>query len=161
MFDDIQKRLSNAFGRLRAPWLLEFDLNDFRHQIDQMQKMGSVKDLMRKIPGFRQMAGKHDQVDVDTDVKHIRGIIDSMTPSERQNPHSIDRPRRRRIAAGAGVDPADVSSLVKQFDAMAAMVKQMAQMTMIDKIKALTGLGRARAFSPGAKLMAPRRGTGK
>jgi signal recognition particle subunit SRP54 len=84
-----------------------------------------------------------------------------MTPDERRDPHQIDISRRRRIAAGAGVDPADVSGLVKQFDAMAAMVKQMAQMTMLDKVRALTGLSRAGAFNPGAKLMAPKQGTGK
>src|SRR4029079_19155847 len=99
----------------------KFDLTDFRQQIVQMKKMGSVKDLMGKIPGFGQMASNLDAIDADLEVKRIQGIIDSMTPTERQNPHSIDIPRRRRIASGAGVDPADVSSLVKQFDAMAAM----------------------------------------
>ena len=139
----------------------KFDLNDFRQQIEQMQKMGSVRDLMSKIPGLNQMAGSLEGVDADGEVKRIRGIIDSMTAAERGDPHIIDIPRRRRIAAGAGVDPSDVSSLVKQFDAMAAVVKQMAQMTMLDKIRALTGLGRAGAFNPGAKLIAPKQGTGK
>ena len=73
----------------------------------------------------------------------------------------IDISRRRRIAAGSGVDPADVSGLVKQFDAMAAVVKQMAQMSMLDKIRTLTGLGRAAAFNPAAQIMAPKVGTGK
>ncbi len=73
----------------------------------------------------------------------------------------IDISRRRRIAAGSGVDPSDVSSLVKQFDAMAALVKQMSQMSMLDKIRAMTGLGRAGAFNPGARLVAPKQGTGK
>jgi len=84
-----------------------------------------------------------------------------MTPAERTNPNLIDIARRRRIASGAGVDPTDVSSLVKQFDAMAALVKQMSQMSMIDKIRAMTGLGRAGAFNPGAKLFASKQGTGK
>lgn len=139
----------------------KFDLNDFRQQIVQMKKMGSVKDLMGKIPGLSQMTGQLEGVDADGEVKRIQGIIDSMTPAERGNPDMIDIPRRRRIAAGAGVDPSDVSSLVKQFDAMAAFVKQMAQMTMLDKIRALTGLGRAGAFNPGARLVAPKLGTGK
>ena len=84
-----------------------------------------------------------------------------MTPDERSDPDLIDISRRRRIAAGSGVDPSDVSGLVKQFDAMAAFVKQMAQMTMLDKIRTMTGLGRAGAFNPGAKLVAPKQGTGK
>src|SRR5208337_2746323 len=87
----------------------KFDLNDFRQQIVQMKKMGSVGDLMSKIPGLNQMS---------SDL--------------------------------AGIDPADVSGLVKQFDAMAAFVRSMSQMSMLDKIRALTGLGRAAANNPGA-----------
>lgn len=139
----------------------KFDLNDFRQQLTQMKKMGSVKDLMGMIPGMGQMAGNLEGVDADGEVKRIQGIIDSMTGDERKDPHRIDISRRRRIAAGAGVDPADVSGLVKQFDAMAAFVKQMASMTMLDKIRAMTGLGKAGAFNPGAKLLAPKQGTGK
>jgi signal recognition particle subunit SRP54 len=139
----------------------KFDLNDFRQQIIQMKKMGSVKELMGKIPGLSQMASGLEGMDADGEVKRIQGIIDSMTPKERSDPHMIDIPRRRRIAAGAGVDPSDVSSLVKQFDAMAAMVKQMASMTMMDKLRALTGLGRAGAFNPGAQLRAVKGSTGK
>lgn len=139
----------------------KFDLDDFRKQIVQMKKMGSVKDLMGKIPGMSEMAGSLDGVDADGEVKRIQGIIDSMTPAERSNPHMIDIPRRRRIAAGAGVDPSDISSLVKQFDAMAAVVKQMATMSMMDKVKMMMGLGKAGAFNPGARLVAPKQGTGK
>jgi signal recognition particle subunit SRP54 len=139
----------------------KFDLNDFRQQIGQMKKMGSVKELMGKIPGLNQMAGSLEGIDADGEVQRIQGIIDSMTQAERKDPHMIDISRRRRIAAGAGVEPSDVSGLVKQFDAMAAVVKQMAQMTMLDKVRALTGLGRAGAFTPGAQLMAAKGGTGK
>ncbi len=139
----------------------KFDLNDFRQQLIQMKKMGSVKDLMGMIPGMGQMAGDLEGVDADGEVKRIQGIIDSMTRAERGDPHKIDISRRRRIAAGAGVDPSDVSGLVKQFDAMAAFVKQMASMTMLDKIRAMTGLGKAGAFGPGARLVAPKQSTGK
>jgi signal recognition particle subunit SRP54 len=139
----------------------KFDLNDFRTQIMQMKKMGSVKDLMGKIPGMSEMASGLDGVDADGEVKRIQGIIDSMTARERSNPHMIDISRRRRIAVGAGVDPSDISSLVKQFDAMAAVVKQMASMSMMDKVKMMMGLGKAGAFNPGARLNAPKLGTGK
>jgi signal recognition particle subunit SRP54 len=139
----------------------KFDLNDFRQQIIQMKKMGSVQDLMSKIPGLNQMSADLDGLDADSEIKRIQGIIDSMTALERSSPELIDISRRRRIAAGAGVDPADVSGLVKQFDAMAAFVKQMAQMSMLDKIRALTGLGRAAASNPSARLFAPKVGTGK
>jgi signal recognition particle subunit SRP54 len=139
----------------------KFDLNDFRQQIAQMKKMGSMKELMGKIPGLSQMAGQLDGVDADGEVKQLQGIIDSMTPAERADPHKIEISRRRRIASGAGVEPSAVSGLVKQFDAMAAMVKQMASMSMMDKLRALTGLGKAGAFNPGAKLVAPKGSTGK
>jgi signal recognition particle subunit SRP54 len=139
----------------------KFDLDDFRQQIVQMKKLGSVKELMGKIPGLNQMPLNLDDIDADGEVKRIQGIIDGMTPAERKNPHMIDISRRRRIAVGSGVDPSDVSSLVKQFDAMAALVKQMSQMSMLDKIRAMTGLGRAGAFNPGARLIAPKQGTGK
>jgi signal recognition particle subunit SRP54 len=123
--------------------------------------MGSVRDLMSQIPGLNQMSTDLGGIDADSEIKRIQGIIDSMTPLERKRPDLIDTSRRRRIAAGAGVDPADVSGLVKQFDAMAAFVRQMAQMSMFDKIRALTGLGRAAASNPGARLFAPKVGTGK
>ncbi len=139
----------------------KFDLNDFRLNLIQMKKMGSVKDLMGKLPGLNQMSVDLDGIDADGEVQRIQGIIDSMTKEERKNPHMIDISRRRRISAGAGVDPSDVSGLVKQFDAMAALVKQMSQMTMLDKIRAMTGLGKAGAFNPGAKLFASKQGTGK
>ena len=139
----------------------KFDLNDFRQQLKQMKKMGSVKDLMGMIPGLGQMAGSLEGMDADGEMIRIQGIIDSMTAAERSNPHVIDISRRRRIAAGSGVEPADVSGLVKQFDAMAGFVKQMSQKSMLDKIKAMTGLGQAGAFNPGARLGAMKQGTGK
>src|SRR4051794_2313441 len=125
----------------------KFDLEDFRKQIVNMKKMGSMQDLMSKIPGLNQMPlDAFGGADPEEEIQRIQGMIDSMTPAERSNPELIDIPRRRRIAAGSGVDPADVSGLVKQFDAMAAVVKQMAQMSMLDKIRTLTGLGQAAAF---------------
>ena len=139
----------------------KFDLNDFRQQLKQMKKMGSVKDLMGMIPGLGGMAGSLQGMDADGEMIRIQGIIDSMTAAERSNPHVIDISRRRRIAAGAGVEPADVSGLVKQFDAMAGFVKQMSQKSMLDKIKAMTGLGQMGAFNPGARLGAMKQGTGK
>ena len=116
---------------------------------------------MSKIPGLSQMSSDLGGIDADSEIKRIQGIIDSMTQLERSRPDLIDMSRRRRIAAGAGVDPSDVSGLVKQFDAMAAFVRSMSQMSMFDKIRALTGLGRAAASNPGARLFAPKVGTGK
>ena len=138
----------------------KFDLNDFRQSIGQMKKMGSVKELISKFPGMSEMSAGIDSIDADGEVKRIQGIIDSMTHDERQNPQKIDISRRRRVAAGAGVDPAAVSGLVKQFDAMAAFVKQMASMSMLEKLRTMTGLGRAGAFNPGREAFSLRSTTG-
>jgi signal recognition particle subunit SRP54 len=140
----------------------KFDLDDFRKQIGTMKKMGSMRELLGKIPGLNQMPlDALGGMEPDEEIKRIQGMIDSMTPEERRNPELIDISRRRRIAAGSGVDPSEISQLVKQFDAMAAVVKQMAQMTMMDKLRTITGLGRAAAFNPAARLMTPKVGTGK
>jgi signal recognition particle subunit SRP54 len=120
----------------------EFDLNDFRQQVVQMRRLGSVRDLMRRLPGLNQMPVDLDSLDADGAVRRLQGIIDSMTPTERSQPGLIDMSRRRRIAAGAGIDPSNVSGLMKQFDAMAAFVNSMSRRTMFDKIMALTGLSR-------------------
>ncbi len=139
----------------------KFDLDDFRKQIVNMKKMGSMRDLMSKIPGLNQMPIEEmGGIDADEEIKRIQGIIDSMTPDERSDPSSIDISRRRRIAAGSGVDPAEVSGLVKQFDSMAAVVRQMAQMSMLDKFRTLTGLGQA-ALNPAARMLPTKVGTGK
>jgi signal recognition particle subunit SRP54 len=140
----------------------KFDLDDFRNHIVNMKKMGSMRDLMSKIPGLNQMGlDEVSGIDADEEIKRIKGIIDSMTPDERSDPELIDASRRRRIAAGSGVDPADVSGLVKQFDGMAVLFKQMAQMSMLDKIRTLTGLGRAAAMNPAARILPTKVGTGK
>jgi signal recognition particle subunit SRP54 len=142
----------------------KFDLTDFRQQLGQVKSMGPVGDILKMIPGMGNLAQTLDAdggVDADGDLRRLQGIIDSMTLAERKDPKQIDISRRRRIAEGAGVDPSDVSDLVKQFDAMADMVKKMASLTMMDKIKAITGMGKAGAFNPGAKLVAPKQGTGK
>src|SRR5206468_4728816 len=68
----------------------KFDLNDFRQQIVNMKKMGSVKELISKFPGLNQMPIDLDNLDADGEVQRIQGIIDSMTPDERRNPHQID-----------------------------------------------------------------------
>jgi signal recognition particle subunit SRP54 len=138
----------------------KFDLEDFREQIVNMKKMGSMRDIMKMMPGLNQMPDLGD-VDADQEIKSIQGIIDSMTPAERSDPSLIDISRRRRIAAGSGVEPSEVSNLVKQFDAMAVVIRQMAQMTMMDKLRTLTGLGQAAAANPMARLVAPKVGTGK
>ena len=88
----------------------------------------------------------------DEDMQRLQGIIDSMTPDERRNPDKIDMSRRRRIADGSGTDPADVNKLIKQFDQVRPMMKQMAAMSLGQRFKALSGLSKMGAFMPGAQF---------
>jgi signal recognition particle subunit SRP54 len=104
----------------------QFNLNDFRKQIDTMQNMGSMRDVIAKIPGMgsKDLANLGG-IDVDEEVKRIKGIIDSMTAAERRDPGLIDKSRRNRISIGSGADAADVAGVLKQFDGMADVVRQM------------------------------------
>lgn len=101
----------------------KFDFNDFKSQIQQIKKMGNMKDLMGMIPGVgKAMKG----VEIEDDAfKPIEAIIDSMTPFERENPDVIDQRRRMRIAKGSGNDIAEVNKLMKQFNDMRKVMKQM------------------------------------
>lgn len=110
---DMQKKIAkNQFG---------FD--DFLDQIQQIKKMGNMKDLMGMIPGMGKMLRN---IDIDDDAfKHIEAMIHSMTPEERTDPKVINGSRRKRIARGAGRDITEVNRLLKQFDDMSKMMKMM------------------------------------
>ncbi|AMR30945.1 signal recognition particle protein [Mucilaginibacter sp. PAMC 26640] len=101
----------------------KFDFNDFYSQIQQIKKMGNMKDLMGMIPGVGKMM---KDVEVSDDAfKGIEAIIQSMTPKEKENPDLINQSRRMRIAKGSGSDLAEVNRLMKQFDDMKKVMKQM------------------------------------
>ena len=99
----------------------QFDFNDFMGQIQQIKKMGNIKDLAAMIPGVGKAI---KDVDIDDNAfKGIEAIINSMTPKERTNPEIINQSRRMRIAKGSGTTAQDVSRLLKQFDQMRKMMK--------------------------------------
>ena len=99
----------------------QFDFNDFNQQIQQIKKMGNVKDLMGMIPGMGKMIRN---MDIDDDVfKSVEVMIQSMTPEERANPDIINGSRRKRIARGSGRDIQDVNRLIKQFDDIRKVMK--------------------------------------
>ena len=110
----------------------KFDFNDFKSQIQQIKKMGNMKDLMGMIPGVGK-AMKDIEVD-DNAFKPIEAIIDSMTPFERENPDAIDQKRRTRIAKGSGTDINEVNKLMKQFGDMRKVMKQMSNPAMAAKL---------------------------
>ena len=102
-----------------------FDLGDFRDQLSQTQQMGGMASLMDKLPShMAQAASKTNLSAADKQTKRMRGIIDSMTPQERRKPELLKATRKRRIAAGAGVQVQEVNRLLAQFDQMQTMMKQ-------------------------------------
>ena len=103
-----------------------FDFNDFLDSLAQMEKMGSMQDMLSMIPG---MGNQLKNVEIDEkQMNRPKAIILSMTKEERSNPAIINPSRKRRIAAGAGVDISEVNRLIKQFDQMKKMMKQMSGM---------------------------------
>ncbi|MBI3560137.1 MAG: signal recognition particle protein [Gammaproteobacteria bacterium] len=102
-----------------------FDLEDFREQFRQLQNMGGISSLLDKLPGMGQLpAGAASAID-DRQVKRMEAIINAMTPKERRKPDILNGSRKRRIAAGSGTQVQDVNRLLKQFDQIQRMMKQM------------------------------------
>jgi signal recognition particle subunit SRP54 len=126
-FDEVQaKKLESKIRKNK------FDFADFKMQLEQIKKMGNMKDLLGMIPGV----GKQIK-DLDVNENSFKGIeamIGSMTPFERANPDVIDQNRRKRIAKGAGKDIAEVNAFMKQFEQMKGMMKNMNKMPMLGKM---------------------------
>ena len=127
-----------------------FDLNDFLSQISQMKKMGGLTSLMDKLPSqLTAKAGKLGVADMDRaerDVRRMEGIICSMTALERRKPELIKATRKRRIAAGAGVQVQEVNRLLNQFEQMQAMMKKMKGGGLAKMMKRMGGAGGGRGL---------------
>ena len=121
-----------------------FDLNDFLAQIQQMKQMGGLSSLMDKLPSqLTAKAGSMDMDKVEKDIGRKQGIIHSMTPQERKKPELIKATRKRRIAAGAGVQVQDVNRMLKEFEQMQDMMKKMSgggMMKMMKRMGAMKGM---------------------
>ena len=130
-----------------------FTLVDFQKQMHSIRKMGKIKDIMKFIPGMGGMADAMSQAgDPEKDLTRIDGIINSMTPWERENPNRIDRSRRNRIASGSGVDPSEVNALMKQFGEMATLMKRMSGMGALERMRAVKDIANSGAMDPGGSL---------
>jgi signal recognition particle subunit SRP54 len=126
-FDEDEAKRINAKMRKN-----QFDFDDFLSQLQQIKKMGNVKDLLGMIPGMGKMI---KDLDIDNDsFKPIEAIISSMTPKERSRPDIIDGSRKKRIAAGSGTNITQVNNLLKQFDEMRKMMKKMNTMQSSGKL---------------------------
>ena len=119
----------------------KFDFNDFYHQIQQIKKMGNLKELAGMIPGVGKAIR---DVDIDDNAfKGIEAIIQSMTPKERTNPEILNTSRRQRIAKGSGTSYQEVNRLIKQFDQMRKMMKMVTgggMKGMMSRMKGMPGM---------------------
>ena len=120
----------------------KFDFNDFLNQIEQIKKMGNIKDLAAMIPGVGKAI---KDVDIDNNsFKGIEAIIKSMTPQERTNPEILNSSRRQRIAKGSGTDVQEVNRLIKQFDQTRKMMKMLTGNRMAGMMSRMKGMPKMR-----------------
>jgi signal recognition particle subunit SRP54 len=152
LVEEVQKGVDVAAAQKLADKLKSgdnFDLNDFLAQISQMKKMGGLSGLMDKLPtqmtgGKAANIGQADMDRAERDVRRMEGIINSMTPLERSKPELLKATRKRRIAAGAGVQVQDVNRLLNQFEQMQGMMKKMkggGLMKMMKRMGGMKGMG--------------------
>ena len=119
----------------------QFDLNDFLMQLQQMNKMGGLQGMLDKLPAEMQAkAGQADMNRAERDMRRMQGIIHSMTPQERHKPDVIKATRKRRIAAGAGVQVQEVNRLLKQYEQMRDMMKKMKGGKMFKMMQRMGGM---------------------
>ncbi|QHE94118.1 signal recognition particle protein [Pandoraea fibrosis] len=119
----------------------DFDLNDFKAQIGQMKKMGGLSSLMDKLPAQFQAAASQTNMDqAEKQVRRMEGIINSMTPAERAKPELIKASRKRRIAAGAGVQVQEVNRMLNQYDQMRTMMKKLKGGGMMKMMRSMKGM---------------------
>lgn len=118
----------------------QFNFNDFLSQLQQIKKMGNIKDLVSMIPGVGKAV---KDMDIDNNAfKSIEAIIQSMTPAERANPDLINGNRKKRIAAGSGTGIPEVNKLIKQFEDMRKMMKMMTTGNMKNMMRNMPGMRR-------------------
>jgi len=139
----------------------KFTLDDFRRLLGQARRSGTPGRPAVSLPGVSTAEAIVEQ-HAQEHLGRVQGSIDSMTPEERRNPKGmIDQSRRRRIAAGAGVEPHEVNELVKQFEPMADMMKKMSGMGIRDRMRTMQQLTEGGMLDPGGRLAKQKKGSGK
>lgn len=128
-----------------------FDLEDFKQQIGQMKKMGGLQGLLDKLPHEIQAAAAKSGGVEEKSVGRMEGIINSMTPEERRKPELIKASRKRRIAAGAGVQVQEVNRLLNQFEQTQTMMKKFSQGGMAKLMRGLGGIPGMKGKFPGMR----------
>ena len=148
LVEEVQKGVDVAAAQKLAEKVKSgdaFDLNDFLMQISQMKKMGGLSGLVDKLPtqltgGKTPQLGQADMDRAERDVRRMEGIICSMTALERRKPELIKATRKRRIAAGAGVQVQEVNRLLNQFEQMQGMMKKMKGGGLMKMMKRMGGM---------------------
>ncbi|MFC3814102.1 signal recognition particle protein [Lysobacter sp. GCM10012299] len=126
----------------------KFDLNDMKDQLEQMQNMGGIHGLMDKLPGMGQIPDSVKSQVTGKEVPRMVAIINSMTKKERRNPALLNGSRRARIAKGAGLTPADVNKLMKQYQQMEKMMSKLSGGGMKGLMRGMKGMMGARGGMP-------------
>jgi len=124
----------------------QFTLQDFLEQLQRIRKMGSFASLLGMIPGMNRLRDQIDEQEMEKRLKKVEAIINSMTKGERANPKIINASRRKRIAAGSGVEVRDVNEVLKQFADMQELMKKVRK----GRFPGLPGAGQM-PMLPGAK----------
>jgi signal recognition particle subunit SRP54 len=155
----VQQQVSEEERLKQQQKLMKGDLSleDFRKQFEMIQQMG-LKDMIGSLPGMSEMIPEGE--DPEVALKRIQGMVDSMTKEEKTDPDIIDMSRRRRIAAGSGTEPHEVKQFLIQFDQVRSLMRQMAQMSMFERFKMMTGLSKMGAFMPGGPKLKTKGDTG-
>lgn len=144
LLEDVQKGIDEEVAKEMAQKLhrgKDFDLNDFKAQIQQMRNMGGFENLLSKMPGeLGEISKKIPEGTAEKAIGHVEAIINSMTPKERANPVLLKSSRKRRIAAGAGVSIQDVNKMLKQFEQSQQMMKMFSGRNMQKLMRMAKGM---------------------
>ena len=131
----------------------QFNMNDLKGQLEQMLKMGGMEGIMGMLPGMGKMKAQMDQAGFDDKVLRQQiALIQSMTKKERANPQLLQASRKKRIAAGAGMDVSDLNKLLKMHRQMADMMKKMGKMGKKGMMRQLGGLFGGKGGMPGGGM---------
>jgi signal recognition particle subunit SRP54 len=144
LIEDAHKRVDQVEAQRLAEKFKKgkgFDLEDFKSQLMQMRKMGGVAALMDKLPAELGAAANQAPDLAEKQLRRTEGIINSMTPKERANPDLLKASRKRRIAAGAGVTVQEVNQLLKKFEEMQKVMKQVQKGGLMKMMKGMQGIG--------------------
>ena len=143
LIEKAQENIDEKEARKSVNKMMEgtFDLNDMLQQMKQIQKMGSLSGILKLIPGMPKIS-EEDKERATREMKQTESIINSMTPYERKHPEVLKNSRKVRIAKGCGLTNVEINRLLKKFEQMKEMMKQMKNYQKGGKLPPMTGFGK-------------------